>query len=84
MIASTGPGNASIDYGAADELGISIANTGYSPTATVELTWAVIMASARNIVDEVASVRAGGWQSSIRSTPNRFLSTIPCAPCRTL
>ncbi|MET0699278.1 MAG: D-2-hydroxyacid dehydrogenase family protein [Mycobacterium sp.] len=65
MIASTGPGNASIDYDAAEELGIRIDNTGYTSTPTIELTWALIMASARNIVDEVASVRAGGWQTSV-------------------
>jgi phosphoglycerate dehydrogenase-like enzyme len=65
MIASTGPGNASIDYAAAEELDIRVVNTGYSSTATVELTWALIMASARNLVDEAASVRAGGWQTSV-------------------
>jgi phosphoglycerate dehydrogenase-like enzyme len=65
MIASTGPGNASIDYDAADELGIRLANIGYRPTATVELAWALIMASARHICDEAASVRTGGWQTSV-------------------
>src|SRR5258705_13705670 len=65
LIASTGPGNASIDYTAAAERNIDVTATGYSSTATVELTWALIMASSRNLVDECTSVRSGGWQTSV-------------------
>jgi phosphoglycerate dehydrogenase-like enzyme len=65
LIASTGPGNASIDVAACDQLGIGVTHTGYSSTDTVELTWALIMAAARNIAGECASVRAGGWQTSV-------------------
>jgi phosphoglycerate dehydrogenase-like enzyme len=65
LIASTGPGNASIDYAAAGERNIGVTATGYSPTSTVELTWALIMASNRNLVDECISVRSGGWQTSV-------------------
>lgn len=65
MIASTGPGNASIDYTAAEERNIAVTGTGYSPTSTVELTWALIMASARNLVAESTSVRTGGWQTAV-------------------
>lgn len=65
LIASTGPGNASIDVAAAQERGIQITNTGYTATPTVELTWAMIMASARNLTGENASVRAGGWQTTV-------------------
>ena len=32
---------------------------------TVELTWALILAAARRLPDEVASVRAGGWQQAV-------------------
>ena len=32
---------------------------------TVELTWALILAVARRLPDEVASVRAGGWQRAV-------------------
>ena len=62
LIASTGTRNASIDIEAASERGVEVMNTGYSSTPTIELTWAVILASARNIVAENASLRAGGWQ----------------------
>jgi phosphoglycerate dehydrogenase-like enzyme len=65
LIASTGPGNAAIDIVAAQERGIRVTNTGYTATPTVELTWALIMAAARNLAGEVASVRAGGWQTSV-------------------
>jgi phosphoglycerate dehydrogenase-like enzyme len=65
FIASTGPRNISIDMAAAKERGILVANTGYRSTPTIELTWALILASARHLVEESSSVRAGGWQTSI-------------------
>src|ERR1700688_2450987 len=65
FIASTGPRNISIDMTAANERGILVANTGYRSTPTIELTWALILASARHLVGESNSVRAGGWQTSI-------------------
>jgi phosphoglycerate dehydrogenase-like enzyme len=65
FIASTGPRNISIDIAAANERGILVANTGYRLTPTIELTWALILASARHLVGESNSIRAGGWQTSI-------------------
>jgi phosphoglycerate dehydrogenase-like enzyme len=65
FIASTGPRNISIDMAAANERGILVANTGYRSTPTIELTWALILASARHLVGESNSIRAGGWQTSI-------------------
>jgi len=65
MIASTGPFNASIDVEAAKEHGIYISTTGGYVESTVELTWALILATARRIVDETLSVRSGGWQTSV-------------------
>jgi phosphoglycerate dehydrogenase-like enzyme len=65
FIASTGPRNNSIDMVAANERGILVANTGYRSTPTIELTWALILASARHLVGESNSIRAGGWQASI-------------------
>ena len=65
MIASTGPFNASIDVAAAKERGIYVSTTGGYVESTVELTWALILATARRIVDETLSVRAGGWQTSV-------------------
>jgi phosphoglycerate dehydrogenase-like enzyme len=65
MIASTGPFNASIDVAAAKERGIYVSTTGGYVESTVELTWALILATARRIVDETLSVRGGGWQTSV-------------------
>src|SRR6266478_10025471 len=67
LIASTGPRNISIDMAAAKERGISVVNTGYRSTPTIELTWALILASARHLIGESNSVRAGGWQTSMGS-----------------
>ncbi len=65
LIASTAMVNASIDLKAAKEHGVEVAHTGYSSTPTIELTWALILASARNLIGENASLRAGGWQRSV-------------------
>jgi phosphoglycerate dehydrogenase-like enzyme len=65
LIASTGPGNASIDMAAAAEHGVSVTATGYSSTPTIELTWALILAGARHVVPESNAVRAGGWQTTV-------------------
>ena len=65
LIASTGPRNASIDMAAAEEKGTRVTATGYRSTPTIELTWALILASSRQIVRESNSVRDGGWQTSI-------------------
>jgi len=65
LIASTGARNASIDVEAAKELGITVTATGYRSSPTIEMTWALILASARSIVQESHSVRSGGWQESI-------------------
>src|SRR5260370_12894717 len=65
FIASTGSRNISIDIAAANERGILVAHTGYRSTPTVELTWALILASVRHLVGENDSIRNGGWQTSI-------------------
>jgi phosphoglycerate dehydrogenase-like enzyme len=65
LLVSTGPRNAAIDLIAAQRLGITVCGTGYSPTPTIELTWALILAAARNVPEEAASMRAGGWQLSL-------------------
>src|SRR5579862_6236394 len=65
LIASTGTGNASIDVAAAGHHGIPVVHTGYRSDPTIEFTWALILASARNIVTESNSVRSGGWQKTV-------------------
>ncbi|HKE13998.1 MAG TPA: D-2-hydroxyacid dehydrogenase family protein [Kofleriaceae bacterium] len=65
LIASTGARNASIDMAAAAERGIEIAATGYFAEPTVEHTWALILAGARQVPAESAAVRSGRWQETI-------------------
>jgi phosphoglycerate dehydrogenase-like enzyme len=65
LIASTALQNASIDLATAAEHGIEVLHTSYSSNPTIELTWALILASVRNVVAENASLRAGGWQRFI-------------------
>ena len=65
MIASTATRNASIDLKATEERGVQVVHTGYTSAPTIELTWALILGSARNLVAENASLRSGGWQRFI-------------------
>jgi phosphoglycerate dehydrogenase-like enzyme len=65
LIVSTGPINASIDVAAASDHRITVTHTDYSSDPTIEFTWALILASARNIVTESNSVRSGGWQRTV-------------------
>jgi phosphoglycerate dehydrogenase-like enzyme len=65
LLVSTGPRNAAIDLAAAGRLGVTVCGTGYSATPTIELTWALILAAARNLPEEAASLRAGGWQQGL-------------------
>jgi phosphoglycerate dehydrogenase-like enzyme len=65
LICSTAPRNASIDTVAATERGIVVAVTGYKSDPTIELTWALILASSRHIVAENNTLRDGGWQQTI-------------------
>jgi phosphoglycerate dehydrogenase-like enzyme len=50
---------------AAEEFGIHVGTTGGSVAATIELTWALILAGARSLVAESRSVHDGGWQTSV-------------------
>jgi phosphoglycerate dehydrogenase-like enzyme len=65
LIASTAMRNASIDVKAAEERGVQVVHTGYTSAPTIELTWALILGSARNLVAENASLRSGGWQRTV-------------------
>ncbi|WP_167104569.1 D-2-hydroxyacid dehydrogenase family protein [Mycobacterium sp. DL592] len=77
MIASTGPFNASIDMAAVQDHGIHVGTTGGTVAATVELTWALVLAAARNLVAESLSVRDGGWQTSVgRELAGRTLGVL--------
>src|SRR3954463_12648662 len=65
LLVTTGMRNKSIDTQAANDSGVTVCGTGSQPTATAELTWALILAVTRHIPQEDASLRAGGWQQTI-------------------
>jgi phosphoglycerate dehydrogenase-like enzyme len=65
LICSTGRRNASIDMTAAAERGIEVVHTSYTSSPTIEHTWALILAGARHLIAESASLRAGGWQRQV-------------------
>ena len=67
LIASTGSRNAAIDLEAARKCHVDVVHTGYSSTPTIEFTWAMILAVARSITIENASLRSGGWQIGVGS-----------------
>ena len=47
------------------ERDIVVAHTGYDARPTIEMTWALILASARQVALENAHLRAGGWQLTV-------------------
>jgi phosphoglycerate dehydrogenase-like enzyme len=65
LLVTTGMANASIDMAAARELGITVCGTGSLPSPTAELTWGLIIALQRNLVEEDRRMREGGWQRTI-------------------
>jgi D-3-phosphoglycerate dehydrogenase / 2-oxoglutarate reductase len=68
LISQTGKGIAHIDVAACSARGVAVcAGTG-SPVAPAELTFALILASARRIPQEVQRLREGGWQSTLGKT----------------
>ena len=62
LLVTTGSANASIDVKAAQELGIVVSGTGALAHPTAELTLALILTLSRRLVDQIGSVREGGWQ----------------------
>lgn len=70
LICVTGSHNRTLDLAAAAARGIVVSHTenGSTEHPTSELTWALILAAARQIVRENRSVRSGGWQTTIGRT----------------
>ena len=64
LLVSTGARNAAIDVDAARNSASWCPRTG-SIGPTAELTWALILAAARNLPAEVGSMRDGGWQVGV-------------------
>jgi phosphoglycerate dehydrogenase-like enzyme len=66
LLVTTAPANAAIDVRAANEQGVVVCGTGYPEFgSTSELSWALILATVRNVPAETRFVRHGGWQMSV-------------------
>ncbi|WP_419999505.1 D-2-hydroxyacid dehydrogenase family protein [Streptomyces boninensis] len=66
LLITSGMRNASVDRGAAARQGVTVCGTASSPAPPTELTWALLLGLARNIVPEANALRTGGpWQSTI-------------------
>jgi glyoxylate reductase len=62
VVANVAVGYNNVDVAAARARGVVVANTpGVLTDATADLTWALILACARRLVEGVALVRSGAW-----------------------
>ncbi len=60
-----------IDVDACTRLGVVVSSnlhTDTPSTATAELTWGLVLAAARRIPQQMASLRSGGWQMGVGTT----------------
>ncbi|KAJ6014186.1 hypothetical protein N7540_008777 [Penicillium herquei] len=68
LLLTTGLRNLSLDLQAFSDRGVPVAGTEGRPpgvNSTVQHTWALILASARNVARDDAAVKRGGWQGSL-------------------
>ncbi|MCJ8207537.1 D-2-hydroxyacid dehydrogenase family protein [Pseudomonas sp. RGM2987] len=65
LLLTGGMRNAALDLKTAAELGIQVCGTESYKHAAPELTWALIMALSRNLVQEANALRAGLWQQGL-------------------
>jgi len=65
LIVTGGMWNAAVDLQAAHAQGIAVRGTLSPQTGAPELTWALLLALARHLPQELASVRQGGWQTAV-------------------
>ncbi len=65
LICQTGKVSNHIDMQACDVHGVQVMESSGSGAATAELTWALILASRRFLVDEVLRLKQGAWQGHL-------------------
>jgi phosphoglycerate dehydrogenase-like enzyme len=62
LLITAGNMNQAIDVAAAKELGILVCGTIVDYTSVAEMTWALILAAARNLPRQEHNMRQGNWQ----------------------
>jgi len=65
LLVTGGMRNAALDIKAAGALGVQVCGTDSYKHAAPELTWALIMAATRNLVNEANALRQGKWQQGL-------------------
>lgn len=65
LVVTAGAHNAVIDVAACAERGVTVCGTGGVGHGTAELTWALILAAARHLPEEVANMRSGRWMTTV-------------------
>lgn len=68
LLVTSGMRNLAIDVAAAKARGVTVCGTDTHSEPPVEMTWALLLAIARNLVPEANALRSNGpWQSSVGS-----------------
>ncbi len=62
LLVTGGMRNRGIDLAAAKDFGVTVCGTESLGSPTSELTWGLILATVRNIPEQVRSIHEGGWQ----------------------
>ncbi|MES1169602.1 MAG: D-2-hydroxyacid dehydrogenase family protein [Leifsonia sp.] len=65
LLITTGPHNKSFDWAALRDANIPVSATRFRLAPTVEITWALILACSRYLVQEDRRMREGGWQETV-------------------
>lgn len=65
LLVTTGSGNAAIDLAAARENGVRVCGTRNTSRSTIEIAWALILASMKHLLLEDQSLRSGYWQRTV-------------------
>lgn len=65
LLVTTGMGNAALDLPALRDHGVTVCGTTGTSAATLQLTWALLLAVSRHVVEEDRAIREGGWQHTL-------------------
>ncbi len=62
LFITSGPRNNAVDFKTAKEMGVVTCGTDSPGSSTVELTWALILGTMRNVAFDHLTMKQGGWQ----------------------
>ena len=65
LLVTSGMRNDAVDLGAAARQGVTVCGTSSPGHATAELAFGLVLALARGLIPQSASLRAGGWQAGL-------------------